>query len=114
MTTLGRIDTIKKSTTANPPEMDPGDQKRHVELLESDLRLHAKVIAFKLGVAHSESTILAMANSDGAANDSSRVALYDLESSMKTVLSKDKKFMQLLKAVQVDFANGYKELVESN
>ncbi|HET7147811.1 MAG TPA: hypothetical protein VFI73_04860 [Candidatus Nitrosopolaris sp.] len=110
-TTLNRIDAIKRSTS-NPPEMDPSNQKRQVELLESDLRLHAKVIAFKLGVAHSESTILAMANSDGAATDSSRVALYDLESSMKTVLSKDRKFMQLLKEVQKDFENGYKELVE--
>jgi len=74
--------------------------------------LHAKIIAFKLGVVYSGSNILAGGNSDGFADDISRVARYELESTMKTVLSKDKKFMQLLKGVQVDFANGYKEFME--
>ena len=36
----------------------------------------------------------------------------DLESTMKTILSKDKRFMQLLKVVHGDFGYGCKELVE--
>jgi len=40
-------------------------------------------------------------NSDVAADDNARVVMYELESTMKRILSKDKKFMQLLKVVQV-------------
>jgi hypothetical protein len=53
---------------------------RVAKLLESELQLHAKILAFKLGVICSESNILARANSDGLADDSSRVAVYELES----------------------------------
>ena len=42
-----------------------------------------------------------MVNSDVAADDNARVVMYELESTMKRILSKDKKFMQLLKVVQV-------------
>lgn len=51
-----------------------------------------------------------MVNSDVAADDNARVVMYELESTMKRILSKDKKFMQLLKVVQVDFEYGYNEL----
>ena len=53
-----------------------------------------------------------MVNSDVAADDNARVVMYELESTMKTILSKDKKFMQLLKVVQVDFEYAFKEFME--
>jgi hypothetical protein len=113
-TTLHRIDTIKKSTTANSTNMTlkNGDRERHAKILESDLQFHAKLIAVRLGVMYSESNILLMVNSDAVDDDSARVAIYELESTMKTILSKDKKFMQLLKVVHAEFGNGYKELGE--
>lgn len=113
-TTLHRIDSIEKSTTANPTNMNlkNGDRERHVKILESDLQLNAKLIAFRLGVMYSEPNILVMVNSDDVADDSARVAMYELESTMKTILSKDKKFMQLLKVVQVDFEYAFKEFME--
>jgi len=89
-----------------------GDRERHAKILESDLQLNAKLIAFRLGVMYSESNILVMVNSDDVADDSARVAMYELESTMKTILSKDKKFMQLLKVVQVDFECAFKEFME--
>jgi len=112
--TLHRIDTIKKSTTANSTNMNlkNGDRERHAKILESDLQFHAKLIAFRLGVMYSESNILLMVNSDDVDDDSARVAIYELESTMKTILSKDKKFMQLLKVVHAEFGYGYKELRE--
>ena len=112
--TLHRIDTIKKSTTANSTNMNlkNGDRERHAKILESDLQFHAKLIAFRLGVRYSESNILLMVNSDDVDDDSARVAIYELESTMKTILSKDKKFMQLLKVVHAEFGYGYKELSE--
>jgi len=113
--TLIRIDTIKKSTTRNSTEMNLkiGDRERHAKILESDLQFHAKIIAFRLGVMYSESNILVMVNSDDVDDDSARVAIYELESTMKTILSKDKRSMQLLKVVQAEFGYGYKELRES-
>lgn len=110
-TTLHRIDTIKKFSTT-PNNINVKDGERHEKILESDLQWHAKVLAFKLGVMYSESNILVMVNSDDVAIDSARVAMYELESTMKTILSRDKKFIQLLKVVQTDFGNGYKELIE--
>jgi len=106
--TLHRIDTIKKFTTANPTNDE--DLERHAKILESDLQSHVKVIAFKLAIMYSESNILEVVNSDVAADDNARVAMYELESTMKRILSKDKKFMQLLKVVQVEFEYGYNEL----
>jgi hypothetical protein len=113
-TTLHRIDSIKKSITANPTNiiLKNGDLERHVKILESDLQWRAKLIAFKLGVMYSESNILVMVNLDDVADDGARAAMYELESTMKTILSKDKKFMQLLKVVRADFEYGYKELME--
>lgn len=113
--TLHRIDAIKKSTTANSTNMKlkNGDLERHAKILESDLQLYAKLIAFRLGVMYSESNILVMVNSDDVTNDSARVAIYELENRMKTILSKDKKFMQLLKLVHTDFEYAYNELRQS-
>jgi hypothetical protein len=54
-----------------------------------------------------------MANSEDAATDNSRVALYELETKMKSAISKDKKFMQFLKTVHSDFNCGYSELTAS-
>ena len=36
----------------------------------------------------------------------------ELETTMKTILSKDKKFIHLLEVVHADFGHGYEELME--
>ena len=88
------------------------DLEKHAKILESDLQSHVKVIAFKLAIMYSESNILEVVNSDVAADDNARVAMYELESTMKTILSKDNKFMQLLEIVYTDFGDGYKVLMK--
>ena len=110
--TLHRFDLVKNSTTATSATTNLKDGERHTKILESDLQWHAKIIAFKLAIMYSESNILLMVNADDVANDSARVAMYELESTMKTILSKDSKFMQLLEVVHADFADGYKVLME--
>jgi hypothetical protein len=107
-TTLQRIDIVKKSTSGSSTPMNV----KYTKILESDLRWHAKIIAFKLAIMYSESNILQMVNPDDAANDSATVAMYELESTMKTILSKDNKFMQLLEIVYTDFGDGYKVLMK--
>ena len=110
-TTLHRIETIRKFNTT-PSNTNVKDEERHAQILESDLQWHAKVIAFELGVMYSQSNILVTVNSDDVANDSARVAMYELETTMKTILSKDKKFIHLLEVVHADFGHGYEELME--
>jgi hypothetical protein len=111
-TTLQRGDVVKKSTTGTPTPMNVKEAERHTKILQSDLQWHAKVIAFKLAIMYSESNILQMVNPDDAANDSATVAMYELESTMKTILSKDNKFMRLLEMVYTDFGDGYKVLMK--
>jgi hypothetical protein len=103
-TTLHRIDT--HTATSNLTK----DEARLAKILESDLQWHAKVAAFKLAVMYSQSNILMMVNSEDIVNDSARVAMYELETTMKANLSKDKKFIHLLKEVHADFGHGFEEL----
>ena len=111
-TTLQRIDIVKKSTIGTSTPMNVKEGERHTKILESDLQWHAKVIAFKLAIMYSESNILLMVNPDDVANDSATVAMYELESTMKVILSKDNKFIQLLEIVYTDFGDGYKVLMK--
>jgi hypothetical protein len=111
-TTHQRIHVVKKSTTATSTSMNVIEGERHTKILESELQWHAKVIAFRLAIMYSESNILLMVNSDDVGNDTGRVAMYELESTMKTILSKDNKFMQLLERVYTDFGDGYKVLMK--
>jgi hypothetical protein len=62
---------FKKFTTVNPNNINLNDvdRERHSKILETDLQLHVKVIAFKLVILYSESNILEVANSDVVADD---------------------------------------------
>ncbi len=113
ITTSKRIDRFKKAGVITSNLYLKDGNERHIKLLESDLQWQAKLMGFKLGLTYTESNILLMANSEDAATDNSRVALYELETKMKAALSKDKKFMQFLKTVHSDFNCGYSELTES-
>jgi hypothetical protein len=106
-TTLYRIDTIGKYATNNLK-----DEGRLTKILESDLQWHAKVAAFKLAIMYSQSNILMIVNSEDVVNDSARVAMYELETTMKATLSKDKKFIHLLKVVHSDFGDGFEDLMD--
>lgn len=86
------------------------EKDRYIKKLGLDLEWHAKTLGFKLAVMYNESNIL-MANPESA-KDNAKVALYELENAMKTLLSKDNKFMELLQLVEKEFGDGYKELME--
>jgi hypothetical protein len=99
--TLDKLEAIKSMT-------DTKDKERHIKGLQFDLESHAKVLGFKLAVMYNESNILTT-NPD-VMDDNAKVALYELESSMKIRLSRDNRFMQFLQVVQKDCQDGYKEL----
>jgi hypothetical protein len=110
--TLYRIDTIGKYDSATNNLIK--DEGRLAKILESDLQWHAKVAAFKLAIMYSQSNILMTVNSEDIVNDSARVAMYELETTMKANLSKDKKFIHLLKVVHSDFGHGFEDLMDVN
>jgi len=109
---LRRVDAIEKATSTGTA-MDVEDNKMFARLLGYDLREQVKVLAFKLSTMYSESNILMVVNSYFVANDSARVAFYELESKMKTTLSRDDKFIQLLGEIRLDFRSGYDFLMGS-
>jgi hypothetical protein len=111
-TTIYRIDTIGKYDTYTNNLMK--DEGRLAKILESDLEWHAKVATFKLAIMYSQSNILKTVNSEDIVNDSARVAMYELETTMKVNLSKDKKFMHHLKVVHADFGQGFEDLMDVN
>lgn len=84
--------------------------ERYVNGLQFDLEWQAKVLGFQLAIMYSESNILRV-NPD-VANDNSKVAFYELESTMKLLLSKDDRFMHLIREVEKEFSEGYKEILE--
>ena len=83
---------------------------RYTKGLESELEWRAKTLGFKTAIMYNESIILGT-NPD-VDNENAKVAFYELESAMKTTLSKDDRFMRLLDLVQKEFGESYKELID--
>src|SRR5918912_4446147 len=104
-TTLCRLEEIKTA-------MQSGDQERHVKGLQSDLEWHVRILGFKLAIMYNELNILG-SNPD-VANDNTKVVFYELESTMKMLLSKDSRFINLLDSIEKEFLEGYKELSNNN
>jgi hypothetical protein len=74
-----------------------------------ELELQAKLLAFRIIIMYSDSNILSLAPKTG----DSEVAYYEIESSMKEILAKDNKFIELLHKTSADFKTGYKEFTDS-
>jgi hypothetical protein len=102
-TTLYALGDIKASNVEE-------DRKKYVKRLGFDLEWHAKALGFKLALMYNESNML-MTNPESD-KDNANVVLYELENAMKTLLSKDNKFMELLQLVEKEFGEGYKEFME--
>ena len=82
----------------------------YIKGLESELEWHVKTLAFKVAIMYNESNILG--TSPEIDNDNAKVAFYELESAMKTTLSKDDRYMSLLDKLQKEFQEGYSELID--
>ena len=102
-TSFSILDSIKN--TSNPEE-----KETYSKQLELDLQWRAKLLGFKITIFYNESNIL-KANPE-VVNDGARVALYEVESSMKKVLSEDDRFIKLMQLVQKELEDGVKEVLE--
>jgi hypothetical protein len=103
-TTFKAIDVIRDISNREENEI-------YTKQLEIDLQWHAKFLGFKIVIFYNESNILT-ANPD-TVNDGAKVALYEVETSMKTVLSEDNKFIKLIDIVQKEFEDGFSEILKS-
>jgi hypothetical protein len=78
-----------------PLKSESESHNRREDLLSYELEELIKVLAVKLALMYSESNLLTI-SSVLVENDSARISLYELESSMKGLLASDRKFMPFL------------------
>jgi hypothetical protein len=76
-----------------------------------ELEIHAKLLAYRIIIMYSDSNILSFTPKSKTGD--SDMAYYELESSMKEILAKDEKFIELLHKTNSDFKSGYKEFTGS-
>jgi hypothetical protein len=81
-------------------EQESNDRRERT--LGYELEELVKVLAIKLALMYSESNLLTI-SSALVENDSARVSLYELESSMKGIIASDRKFMHFLEKTKGEF-----------
>lgn len=85
-----------------PPKSQLESHVRRENSLGYELDELIKFLAVKLASMYSESNLLTI-SSALVENDSARVTLYELESSMKSLIASDRKFMHLLEKTKTEF-----------
>jgi len=68
----------------------------------------AKILVLKLAMMYIEANILRLI--ENMTNDNAKVAIYELENDMKTLLSKDSKFKTTLDSTHEELIEGYREI----
>jgi hypothetical protein len=85
------------------------DKRRYAKQLEENLEWSAKLLLFKLTIMYNESNLLSATSN--IIDENAKVALYQLEDTMRTVLYNDKMFTRQLSIVEAEFREGYSALV---
>ena len=91
---------------------DEDRKNKMMNLLLLELELNAKLLAIRIIIMYSDSTILSLTPKSKTGDPD--VAYYELESNMKEILAKDSKFIEHLHKTNVDFKSGYKEFTHSD
>jgi hypothetical protein len=86
-------------------------KKKLMNDLMFELELNAKLLAFRIMIMYSDSNILSLTPKSTTGDPD--VAYYEIERQMKEILSKDKKFIDLLQKINGEFKVGYKEFTDS-
>ena len=90
---------------------DEDRKNKMMNLLLLELALNAKLLALRIIIMYSDSTILSLTPKSKTGDPD--VAYYELESNMKEILVKDSKFIEHLHRTNADFKSGYKEFTHS-
>lgn len=91
---------------------DEERKNKMMNLLLLELALNAKLLALRIIIMYSDSTILSLTPKSKTGDPD--VAYYELESNMKEILAKDSKFIEHLHRTNADFKSGYKEFTHSD
>ena len=91
---------------------DEDRKNKMMNLLLLELTLNAKLLALRIIIMYSDSTILSLTPKSKTGDPD--VAYYELESNMKEILVKDSKFIEHLHRTNADFKSGYKEFTHSD
>lgn len=86
---------------------DEDRKNKMMNLLLLELALNAKLLALRIIILYSDSTILSLTPKSKTGDPD--VVYYELESNMKEILAKDSKFIEHLHKTNADFKSGYKE-----
>jgi len=86
-------------------------KNKMMNFLLLELALNAKLLALRIIIMYSDSTILSLTPKSKTGDPD--VAYYELESNMKEILAKDSKFIEHLHRTNADFKSGYKEFTHS-
>ena len=91
---------------------DEDRKNKMMNLLLLELALNAKLLALRIIIMYSDSTILSLTPKSKTGDPD--VAYYELESNMKEILAKDSKFIEHLHRTNAEFKSGYKEFTHSD
>ena len=91
---------------------DEDRKKKMMNQLLLELALSAKLLAFRIIIMYSDSTILSLTPKSKTGDPD--VAYYELESNMREILIKDGRFTDHLHKTNADFKSGYKEFTHSS
>ncbi len=81
------------------------DRQLGLRKIEHDLRREAKILGIKLTIMYNESNLLT-GNPD-ITDENARLSLYELESTMKTILSKDSRFLEFLGIIHSEISEAF-------
>jgi hypothetical protein len=99
--TISSLELIKNSRSED-------HLNEHIRELELDLMWLAKILVLKLAMMYSEANILR--STAGMTKDNAKVALYELENDMKSLLAKDSRFKAFLNLTYGELVEGYEEI----
>jgi len=91
---------------------DEDRKNKMMNFLLLELALNAKLLALRIIIMYSDSTILSLTPKSKTGDPD--VAYYELESNMKEILAKDSKFIEHLHKTNAEFKSGYKEFTHSD
>jgi hypothetical protein len=99
--TISSLEEIKNSRS---------DEQKNERIRELDLDLmwSAKILVLKLAMMYSEANILR--STSGMTKDNAKVAIYELENEMKSLLAKDSRFKAFLNQTYEELVEGYDEI----
>ena len=99
---------LSLTTLTDVNKFDDEEKIQLIDKLKFDLEWLIRRLGFKLTMMYNENNILSI---NPKLNDNVKVTLYESETNMKILLAHDDRFIDLIKSLEKDFNDGYKEFL---